>query len=131
MNVNSLSYHLAFAILQLIRHSDGDIYHRLNLTVLIKDCVKAMGSKSKELEGIEEDLSILRNTYEPEMDLSSFTYVKRARFEIELDNVKERLLKITNDEKLITQSVMQEIMVGKFGNEKKEGQKQMGSKIKR
>ncbi len=117
-NVNSLSYHLAFAILELIKKADADIYHRLNLTVLIKDFAKAMGPKIN-LSEIEENISILRDSYEPEMDLSPYTYTKRAVFEVEMDRVQENLLRIINEENLISQSVMQEIIAGKFGEEGK------------
>lgn len=129
MNINSLSYHLAFAILQLIKHADGNIYHRLNLTLLIKECVKAMGSNVTD---IEDDIHILRDSFEPELDLSPYTYSKRAVFEIELDKVQENLLKIVNDDNLISQSVMQEIIAGKFSSDKPGQQtKPLDQKIQR
>ncbi len=126
--INSLSYHIAFAVLELIKKADADIYHRLNITVLIKECAKAMGA-SKGISEIEEDIEILRDAYEPEMDISPYTYTKRAIFEKQLDSLQERLLKIINDENLISQSVMQEIIVGKFGNDEKGKGKRMDKKV--
>ena len=48
------------------------------------------------------------------MDLSDYTYTKRIAFEIELDSLQYNLLKIVNDNNLVSQSIMQEVIVGRF-----------------
>lgn len=118
MKNNSLSYHLAFALLELIRHAEGAKIQRLNLTVLIYACVVAMKTKAKSLDDIEAKLNLLREAYEPDMDLSPYTYEKQIAFEIELDKAELEILKIINDHQLVSQSVMQEIVAGKFNETK-------------
>jgi hypothetical protein len=49
------------------------------------------------------------------MDISQYTYEKRIAFEIELDKVQADLMKIINDDQLVTPGVMQEILASKFG----------------
>ncbi len=116
---NALSYHLAFALIQLIRQSSEGIYHRLNLTVLILDCVKAMKPEAKGLDEVQESTELLRTSYEPEMDLNQYTYAKRVAFEIELDKAQADLLKIINDDQLVTSGIMQEIIAGNWSDEGK------------
>jgi len=118
---NSLSYHLAFALLELIRHADGTKIQRLNLTVLIYSCVVAMKTKAKTLDDIETKLTLLREAYEPDMDISPYTYEKQIAFEIELDKTELEIFKIINDHQLVSQSVMQEIVAGKFNETKTKG----------
>lgn len=118
MKNNALSYHLAFAIMQLIRQSSEGIYHRLNLTVLILDCVKAMKPNAKGLDDVQETIELLRTAYEPEMDINPYTYEKRVAFEIELDKAQAALLKTINDDQLVTSGIMQEIIAGKWSDEK-------------
>lgn len=119
MRNNALNYHLAFALIELIKHSDGTKIQRLNLTVLINGCIVAMKTKAKTLDDIETKIALLREAYEPDMDISPYTYEKQIAFEIELDKLQISLLHIINDHQLVSQSVMQEVMAAKFNETKR------------
>lgn len=114
MKTNALSYHLAFALIQLIKHADEGLYQRLNLTVIIQGCVGAMDPKAKGLDEVDDIISLLRESYEPEMDLSPYTYTKRIAFEIELDKSQATLLRVINENQLVSQNVMQEVIASRF-----------------
>ncbi len=129
MKNNALSYHLAFALLQLIRNADGAINQRLNLTLLIEGCVKAMNPKAKGLDEVDDLLKFLRESYEPEMDLSAYAYSKGIAFEIELDGAQAALLEVINEANLVSPSVMQEIIAGRFSDDKKQPSQGMGKKV--
>lgn len=118
MKNNALNYHLAFALIALIKDANGEVYGRLNLTTMILGCTKAMKPNAEGLSAIVETCELLRESYEPEMDTAEYTYTKRIAFEIELDKAQADLLKIINDNNLVSQSVMQEVIAGRFNSEK-------------
>ncbi len=117
MKANALNYHLAAALLHLIKQSHSSLYTRFNLIVFIHGCIKATGCKTQEVKDAGDKITLLRETYEPEMDYSPYTYEKRIAFEIELDEVQDTLLKTVNERQLVSGRVMQEIMVGKWNEE--------------
>lgn len=119
MKKNALSYHLAFALIQLIKQANSEVYTRLNLTTIIQGCVLAMDPKAKGLEDLQSSIEFLREHYEPEMDLSSYTYTKRIAFEIELDKAQAKLLEVISENDLVSQSVMQEVIASRFSEMKK------------
>jgi hypothetical protein len=116
---NPLAYHLTEALFSMIFSADSKIYRRLNLTAFIYGCIEAMLSETEEekenLKEFKRRITLLRQSYEPIMDISPYVFEKKIAFEIYLDQIVDDLLKTINDYELVNPRILQEVYAARWG----------------
>ncbi len=119
MTSNPLAYHLAEALFSLIYSSGSTLYRRMNLVTFIYNCCSAMLKNArdaqKELEEISRKIKILRESYEPIMDMYPAVFEKKVAFEMYLDIIIQSLLLLVNDFELVNPRIMQEVYAARWG----------------
>lgn len=122
-----LPFLLAESLRSLIYTVEGSLHGRLNSLSLIYSLTKAItdtkhkgqleGGDKKIYESISSDIEELRNTYEPDIDVSENAHAalfKRTAFETTLDLIQTRLLYIIQKYELIDGSMIGEIQATKW-----------------
>jgi hypothetical protein len=122
-----LPYLLAEALRSLIYTVEGTLHGRLNSLSLIYSLTKAItdtkhkagleGEDKKIFENISTDIEELRNTYEPDIDISENSHTalfKRTAFETTLDLIQTRILYIIQKYEIIDGSMIGEVQATKW-----------------
>ncbi len=124
MAKQTLSYHLAEALFNIIYSAGQPIYKRLNLLAFSEKCASAMlpqAEKSKAQESIavlDQDIIYLREHYEPALDLDTTAFEKKVLFERVMDEVLLDLLKLISTYNLVDQKTLSEVYASKWGSMK-------------
>lgn len=127
MAKQTLSYHLAEALFTMIYSAGQPIYKRVNLLAFAEKCASAMlpqderTKAQKIVSALDEDITYLRNHYEPALDQDDTSFEKRVIFETYMDDVLLDLLKLISTYSLVDQKTLSEVYASKWGSSAKGG----------
>lgn len=121
----SLAYHLAEGLFAYIRSFGSPLYKRLNNLAFIHGCALAMlpdqskdkrhGTGHRDLAILQDNIELLRDCYEPILDLDPTTFQKRSIFEYCMDLICLGLLGVIEDYNLVDTKILGEVYAMKFG----------------
>jgi len=122
MAKQTLSYHLAEALFNIIYSAGQPIYKRLNLIAFSEKCASAMlpqdeRTKAQQtISALDKDILYLRNHYEPALDRDDTSFEKRVVFEMYMDDVLLDILKLISTYNLVDQKTLSEVYAAKWGS---------------
>jgi hypothetical protein len=116
MAKSALTFHLSEALMSLIYNSNGSLYQRTNLIAIIFSDVEAMLDDEKKTKSIKEKLQLLREGYEPIMDHDVAVMAKRLAYEQVLDDTRTELIKLIDQENLVSTSNLMTVKARKWGD---------------
>lgn len=124
----SLAYHLVEGLFSYIRATGAPLYKRLNISAFNHACAVAMlpaqakdkrkGEGHRYLAVINQNILMLRESYEPALDFDPTTFQKRALFDHCLDLVNIGLMGVIEDYALVDTKILAEVYAQKFGSKR-------------
>lgn len=117
--LSPISYHIAVVLLSYTNAAGDTARKRLNLLEEGFSDVEAKLQTKKDLpteataavEQIRQDLRILRDSYEPIIDLDVWSYRKLAAFEGSLIGVRTEIVKLIENYALVEKNDLSEVML--------------------